>query len=414
MRIQHNMMAMTANRFFQNNNCHIKHSMEKLSSGYRINRAADDAAGLTISEKMRGQIRGLNRASENIQDGISLIQTAEGSLQETHSILQRMRELSVQAANDTYVEADRKAIQKEIEQLTEEVDRIANHTEFNNGIYPLLGGDLQNDMMKYLNVLAATVTCPIEISYDGVTYQPGTPFKVAGVLVKDYLRPEKGGIFEIGFSGGTVNNEAELIKLFANFTQNSPQYKHYTVTKEDFYVDEEGRIYYLSRSYLSGISVRIYYKRCDYGVTWSNKDDPDVLKVKPEKSAPLCIQAGANTNQSINISLVDATAAGIGLNDVSVLSSEEAGNAIQTIDNAISQVSQYRSDFGAQQNRLEHAMSVDDNTAENLQAAESRIRDTDMADEIVENIKLTILEQYMQIILANANSQSESALALLL
>lgn len=145
-----------------------------------------------------------------------------------------------------------------------------------------------------------------------------------------------------------------------------------------------------------------------------DKDDPDVLKIDLAAAhSQLWIQAGANANQGINISLVDGTAAGLGLTDVSVLSNTAAGTTIQTVDDAISQVNRYRSDFGAQQNRLEHAMAVDDNTAENLQAAESRIRDLDMADEMLENAKLAIMEQSMQAMLANANRQTEGVLALL-
>lgn len=197
-----------------------------------------------------------------------------------------------------------------------------------------------------------------------------------------------------------------------------------SMTLKDWGVDEDGRIYFID--FPGGMGHKIYktwrpeQSEDEYYLsTTYNKDDPDIIRLKTNLSSSnsgrsnLWIQAGANTNQGINISLVDATAAGIGLNDVSVLSGVEAGNAIQTVDNAISQVSRYRSDFGAQQNRLEHAMAVDDNTSENLQTAESRIRDLDMADEIVKHAKLTMLEQFMQTILVNANSQPESVSALL-
>lgn len=419
MYIQHNMVAETANRLLRHNQGSKLKSLEKLGSGYRVNRAADDAAGLTISEKMRGQIRGLNQASRNIQDGISLIQTAEGALQETHSILQRMRELSVQAANDTYVDNDREAIQAEIDQLTEEVDRIAKHTEFNNGIYPLLGaGDLRSEMLKYLTEITATVTCPVEMTYDGVTYQAGTPFTITGVYVKDYKLSSSHGCFIMeNLCGGTQhNNKDALMDLFADLNSG---YTEGSLTIEDFEVDDMGRLYIKKKTAWGG-SYRYIFKQTfgdgsiGIGGHTSDTNDPDILKISPRGSqSSLWIQAGANAGQGINISLVDGTAAGLSLTNVSVLSATVAGDAIQTVDGAISQVSRYRSDFGAQQNRLEHAMAVDDNTAENLQAAESRIRDADMADEMVTNARITIMEQSMQAMLTNANRQTEGMLALL-
>lgn len=416
MYIQHNMAAATANRLLRHNGRSKLKSLEKLSSGYQVNRAADDAAGLTISEKMRGQIRGLNQASKNIQDGISLIQTAEGALQETHSILQRMRELSVQAANDTYVQSDRESIQEEMNQLTKEVDRIANHTEYNNGIYPLLGrGNPGSQKMKYLTQITAMVTSPEEITYDGVTYQAGVSFVVTGVNVHDYKHYKPSGdtgYFCMGNLHGSIYDEDDLKEYFSRLPSTSG-HNYWTLTVNNFKVDEEGRIYCQDRD------KKDYFTVDEKGRVWYAGDDadinaPDILRIESgDLHSQLWIQAGANANQGINISLVDGTAAGIGLSDVSVLSNTEAGNAIQTVDDAIARVSGYRSDFGAQQNRLEHAMAVDDNTAENLQAAESRIRDTNMADEAVKNARITIMEQSMQAMLANANRQTEGMLALL-
>lgn len=416
MYIQHNMAAMTANRLLRSDGRKKLKVSEKLSSGYRINRAADDASGLSISEKMRGQIRGLHQASDNIQDGISLIQTAEGALQETESILQRMRELSVQAANDTNVTADREAIQLEMDQLSDELDRIAEHTEFNNGIYPLLGaGDPRSQMMKYLTEITATVTVSLSVMYDGVAYQAGDTFKVTGVNVHDYnsYNPlSYKGYFCMGYLHGHIRNGDDLKRHFSSLDPMHAPHRYSTLTLNNFKVDEEGRIYCQYES-------KKDYFTINNGAVWYAGDNPDInapdiLRIgSSEASSSLWIQAGANANQGINISLVDGTAAGLGLTSVNVMSNTEAGNAIQTVDNAISQVNRYRSDFGAQQNRLEHAMAVDDNTAENLQAAESRIRDLDMADEMVENAKLAIMEQSMQAMLANANHQTEGVLALL-
>jgi flagellin len=269
MRINHNISALNTYRQLSYNTVQGAKSMEKLSSGYRINRAGDDAAGLAISEKMRGQIRGLEQASRNAQDGISLIQTAEGALNETHSILQRMRELAVQASNDTNTAADRAELQKEIDALVSEIDRIANDTEFNT--QTLLDGSFTNKV----------------------------------------------------------------------------------------------------------------------------------------------IHIGANKNQvlSFSINSMDSTALAVDTVDVTTLANAE--NAISQIDAAISSVSSERASLGAIQNRLEHTINNLGTSAENLTAAESRIRDVDMAKEMMEFTKNNILTQAAQAMLAQANQQPQGVLQLL-
>ncbi len=269
--VQHNMAAANTNRQLGITTGNLAKSTEKLSSGYRINRAGDDAAGLSISEKMRGQIRGLEQASANAQDGISLIQTAEGALSETHSILQRMRELTVQAANDTNVSTDRSAIKEELSALTCEVSRIAKQTEFNT------------------------------------------------------------------------------IKL------------------------------------LSG--------------KFSNKS----------------LQVGANMSQKISFTIKDMTAKGLSITNVknNVSSYDKATKQLSVLDAAIKSVSTARSKLGALQNRLEHTIANADNTSENLQSAESRIRDVDMAKEMVSYSKSSILQQAAQSMLAQANQSTQGVLSLL-
>ena len=269
--VQHNMAAANTNRQLGITGGNLAKSTEKLSSGYKINRAGDNAAGLTISEKMRGQIRGLEQASTNAQDGISLIQTAEGALNETQAILQRMRELTVQASNDTNVSADRSAIQKELTALTSEVTRIANQTEFNT--------------MKLLN---------------------------------------------------------------GSFT---------------------------------------------------GKD----------------LQVGANSGQNITFSIATMNAAALGIGSLAnhVASYGSATAQITVVQNALSKVSTQRSALGALQNRLEHTIANADNTAENLQAAESRIRDVDMAKEMVKYSKDNILQQAAQSMLSQANQSTQGVLSLL-
>ncbi len=263
------MAAANTNRQLGITTGNLGKATEKLSSGYRINRAGDDAAGLSISEKMRGQIRGLDQASTNAQDGISLIQTAEGALNETHSILQRMRELAVQASNDTNVSVDRTAISKEITQLAEEITRISDTTEFNS--------------MKLL---------------DG---------------------------------------------------------------------------------------------------TFTSKN----------------LQVGANASQSITFSISGMDATDLSVNALQVDGFANANAAITSIDTAITSVSTARSNLGALQNRLEHTIANADNTSENLQTAESRIRDVDMAKEMVKYSKDSILQQAAQSMLAQANQSTQGVLNLL-
>ncbi len=271
MRINHNIAALNTHRQLTSNNTAASKSIEKLSSGLRINRAGDDAAGLAISEKMRAQVRGLDMASKNAQDGISLIQTAEGALNETHSILQRMRELSVQAGNDTNTLADREAMQKEIDELTKEIDRISTTTEFNT--QKLLSG---------------------------------------------------------GISG-------------------------------------------------------------------------------------LVLQVGANSGQTITFTIEDmgTTALGVDAGNIDITTRAGANTAVTAIDAAISQVSAERAKMGAVQNRLEHTINNLGTSSENLTAAESRIRDVDMAKEMMEFTKNNILTQASQAMLAQANQQPQGVLQLL-
>ena len=271
MRINNNLMAMNAHRELTINSSAQAKSLEKLSSGLRINRAGDDAAGLAISEKMRGQIRGLQQGSRNAQDGISLIQTAEGALNETHSILQRMRELAVQASNDTYVAADRTNIQAELTQLTSEVDRIANKTQFNTQ-----------------NLL-----------------------------------------------DGTLSNTTMLV--------------------------------------------------------------------------------GANAGETIvlSISTMSTGALGVGTTAVGVTTTASAQSAITDINSAIGIVSTQRANLGAIQNRLEHTIANLDTSAENLQASESRIRDVDMAQEMMAYTKNNVLNQAATAMLAQANQAPQGVLQLL-
>lgn len=298
-----------------NNNAGAK-AMEKLSSGLRINRAGDDAAGLAISEKMRAQVRGLDQASRNSQDGISMIQTAEGALQETQNILQRMRELATQAANDTNVTVDRNEIQKEINELTSEINRIANTTEFNT--------------QKMLNTSGASG-------------------------------------FTASFQVGANNGQSMTIKIMS-------------MTAKDL-----------------GIAGS--------GTTWAAGESVKELVGKSGTITNAAFTSGQNVTDGTNNS------GEAGALDVS--SHEKAAAAIEVINNAIETVSAQRSNLGAYQNRLEHTISNLNNASENLSAAESRIRDVDMAKEVMEMTRANILGQASQAMLAQANQKPQSVLQLL-
>lgn len=366
-------------------------SMERLSSGLRINRAADDAAGLAISEKMRGQIRGLKQATRNAQDGISLIQTAEGSLNETHAILQRMRELADQAANGTNTDADRNEIQKEIEQLTSEIDRIANTTEFNT--QKLLNGEKTGLKAEATGVITvqANTTADVKVTVSGADADdPKTDaLTKSGTIIITRVASDVDGTseFKIGDPAG----------LGGAFTTDDIT----ALTDAAFGValDIEGL-----KDMQVGDSVTISIKAYDAG-----SDDA---------SKALTLQVGANSGQSILVGIEDMRATALGLRSDSsdaldVSDYEKATAALSTIDNAIETVSAERSKLGATQNRLEHTIANLGTSAENLQAAESRIRDLDMAEEMMAFTKSNILNQAATAMLAQANMAPQSVLQLL-
>ncbi len=419
--LQHNMAALNTNRQIGKTNRELAKNAERLNSGYRVNRAADDAAGLAISEKMRAQIRGLNQGVRNGADAISLIQTAEGALNETHVILHRMRDLSVQAANDTNTIDDRAAIQMEIDQLTEEIDRIANQTEFNSGIYPLRGG-------KKIVTLNNSGSITNSEKY------------VLPPYLKEIHRNGCIGVWissdDFGGNTSILGNYKELVfgldvSLLTNDLSNSSLNSATwdDLSLNDLEIDENGYVYYLGlggryKVYLQlnfngqnnnvGSDVFTPNQNCVKAIKGtSDTNDEEEEQSQEAYQGDLWIQLAANSEQGMFLSTVDATAAGIGLSSLSVLSHEAATNSITSIDGALQKVSGYRSYFGAQQNRIEHANAADDNTAENLQYAESKLRDTDMADEMVGFSKNNILLQAGHSMLAQANEITNGVLRLL-
>lgn len=411
--IQHNLMAMNANRTYQTVVDKKRKATEKLSSGYRLNRAADDAAGVSISEKMRSQIRGLGKAAKNIQDGISIVQIAEGALGESHSILHRMNELATQAANDSNTTIDRDAIQAEIDQLVSELDRVADVTSFNKEIYPLKGGVKLPDAITQRNLKVQNNTGS-DYEYNGVAYPDGAVFEVKDILT---VRGEWGGvqseIFMDGGAGGFMGGDTDIFSMVK-----APLFVY---TMDDIKVDEYGYIYY--NNYSTGNMERHYACQSqflpiieNYQVVNNPTKDQVIARGAREaetKNAELNIQTGSLAHQAVKIPLVDASAKSMGVAPLDVSSFESAGDAMTKIQKAVEKVSTWRSDFGARQNRLEHSYENVTNTAENTQAAESRIRDTDMAQEMVEYSTANILSQVSESMISQANNNASSVLALL-
>lgn len=531
--INHNMNALNAHRNMNVNNTAAGKSMEKLSSGLRINRAGDDAAGLAISEKMRGQIRGLTQASRNASDGISMIQTAEGALNETQNILQRMRELSVQSSNDTNTSEDRASIQKEIAQLTEEIDRIGNNTEFNtqsllkgDGSTKLeaagitltdetSGTDTKHTEAKFtLKVNNANAATKIKVEINGQAIEVDVADKgnnaasdksaVAAEVaeqiqkgindnseLKDQykvtvageeltIEAVKGGKYEgskgnIAISksagggdtltdgGGTaipaagnakiekgetkaataasvklnlkalstaIVNDKEAI-IGTGITIGKTQIEFYDATQGAYsgkavgvdisQVKTPNNATALTEAIINQASSKIE------GATIA-KDNDGLLISSTEKGANSTVnvedgaknegfeatfQVGANSNQTISISIGDMRAEALGVKDVDLTTAKGSQEATATIQAAIEKVSTERAGLGAVQNRLEYTISNLDNTTENLTSAESTLRDVDMAKEMMTFSKNNILNQAAQAMLAQANQQPQNVLSLL-
>lgn len=515
--INHNMNALNAHRNMNVNNTAAGKSMEKLSSGLRINRAGDDAAGLAISEKMRGQIRGLTQASRNASDGISMIQTAEGALNETQNILQRMRELSVQSSNDTNTSADRASIQKEIEQLTEEIDRIGNNTEFNT--QSLLKGDGSSKLeatgvtinamtpgtdtttkeasltLKIQDKLDVETKAKVElngheinlsIAANTATSQADLASKVQSELQKAIddnaelkgqykvnikgnditIEAVKGGKYEGSqgkvkvsgvsnikddndvdiaaskeASGTTTGATAATTKIELpdtdkgikdlvgkGMTLGNTQIEFYDASKGVYQggavgvdinglTDKQGvtnAIIAQAGSKIEG--VKLSNNNGDLIITSLDRGANSTVNVQDgakNEGFEATFQVGANSNQTISISIGDMRADALGVKAVDLTTAEGSQEATATIQAAIEKVSTERAGLGAVQNRLEYTISNLDNTTENLTSAESTLRDVDMAKEMMTFSKNNILNQAAQAMLAQANQQPQNVLSLL-
>ena len=499
--VQHNMQAANASRMLGITTNAQSKSTEKLSSGFKINRAADDAAGLSISEKMRKQIRGLDQASTNASDGISAVQTAEGALTEVHSMLQRMNELAVQAANGTNSESDRASIQDEILQLTTEIDRVAETTKFNETY--LLKGDYgtkeqviqahdaglagtltQNTTtatftigalamgdtvtiggVKYtIGVQGSTVaeqlangltvigTSASKLEHGEVIKIDGKSFTIAAKTNADTSEVAATEINKFASQGSTIEYNGKEAKLFSTTTGNDPADG---VDAKDATLITAAKAYQLMANELRaassiGCDAIVAVPTTKYGTTDFTHTDPNLAAtktavngMKPTQVRPtgdnatpvkvvfrltkgsavvqkslsfnLHVGSDADMTNKIGVTIDSMTATALGLQGLNVgdATGKAETYAIDCISDALAKVSAQRSGLGAIQNRLEHSIANLDNVVENTDASESRIRDTDMAEEMVTYSKNNILAQAGQSMLAQANQATQGVLSLL-
>lgn len=472
--VQHNLTAMNANRMLGLTTASQAKSTEKLSSGYRINRAADDAAGLSISEKMRKQIRGLDQASTNAEDGVSCVQTAEGALNEVQDMLQRMNELAVQAANGTNAESDRAYIQSEIDALVTEIDRVAETTKFNETY--LLKGDGVGGKYVELGASATAGTGSIKVSSDqtqSTSYDYATDgdaiFTVSVTAdfsadstdtltvgnktyaLKDYADIDdladaissntrvagvelkyKDGVSATSTTNITLveKNESTTVMGDVTFqvTSNATSEASATITVDNAtitftvatMINEDGEEVFDEAATIQNVKSAM----SDMNVSYTENEGVFTVKLASTMTVNaatkvddldfnLHVGADSSDTNKISVGIAAMSADGLGVSGIKVTSEKNATDAIDVIAAAIQTVSKQRSDLGAAQNRLEHTINNLDNVVENTTSAESRIRDTDMATEMVKYSNLNILAQAGQSMLAQANQSNQGVLSLL-
>ena len=478
--VQHNMQAANANRMLNVTTSAQSKSTEKLSSGYKINRAADDAAGLTISEKMRKQIKGLDRASTNAEDGVSAVQTAEGALTEVHSMLQRMNELATQSANGTNSNTDRKAIQDEIDQLTTEIDRVSETTKFNE-TYLLKGdgsekahnvnahdagldGVTLNDKgdgtvavtLKTLNggdkISIAGKNYTIGSTANDVTTAIGTTTKGNKVKVGDTEYTYEDGTSKDSTKTDAVpagwyvsgtdfskDTAANLTKVKKNTADLAVAGSKVTVGSKTFAIindantadgidDNDSTVITAGKAYQLQTAEIVKASSIGADTAATNATNANdaydtatttftlkkgSVSYKDGLSFNLHVGADADMTNKIAVNIDSMNSAGLGIKGIKADTEQDATYAIDAIADAISTVSSQRSALGAVQNRLEHTINNLDNVVENTTTAESRIRDTDMAEEMVNYSKNNILAQAGQSMLAQANQSNQGVLSLL-
>ena len=461
MRLNHNALAYTANNNLNAINNNLTKSMQRLSSGYKVNKSSDDPAAKAISQRMEAQIRGLSKAVDNSNDGISLIQTAEGALDEVHSILARIRELAVRGANEVYEEVDRDAMQDEIRQLQEELDRISESTEFNGR--KLLNGELNKK--GYVDTDGLSI---VEIGGDIEPGEYGITVKATGTQAKTNLTVLAGGTVitkeqagtvtinglevrvEEGDTGDDVNekirNAAAKIGMDYNITkgelvsQQSGKSQSITVkatsddlrallgtnqptvygtdAKAEFMTDNGKRIGFADTATIDtdGNRITVTDKNGFKMVYDAQLDSPTGgigdATVTVLSAGPMVIQIGNNEGQTLNVNISKTTAESLEINHINVYTNAYASEAIERVDDAVAKISGIRSALGAYQNRLDHTVNNLETADENLTSAVSRIRDTDMAEEITEYTQQNVLSQSALQMLIKSNARPEGLLQL--
>ena len=405
MRIQHNIMAMNAYRNYANNTSALSKNLEKLSSGYKINRAGDDAAGLAISEKMRAQITGLDKAQDNAKDGISLVQTAEGALTEVHDMLNRMYELAEQSANGTFEDGtDRKQLQKEVDQLKSEINRIADSANF-NGI-KLLDGSMSANGTTSISGTSADATkasVDVKITADSVFDSAGNrselTFKLSAVSStgQDGAEVDKNGVVTIKLKKKTLYTSEDIQALLSKASAAGAD-----VSKDTLEAAQNATV--------TGSGIG---KASNAG-SWTSLAKTSAA-AQANNGKPLTLQIGDtsdNFNQ-LRVGIKDCHVAALDLTDMKIGDQDSAAKALDKIKSAINYVSDVRGTLGATQNRLDHTINNLSVMQENIQDAESTIRDTDVADEMMAYTKNNILIQSAQAMLAQANQVPQGVLQLL-
>ncbi|GIN64080.1 flagellin [Robertmurraya siralis] len=470
MKINNNIQALNAYRNLYQNQAATSKNLERLSSGLRINRAADDAAGLAISEKMRSQIRGLKQAERNSLDGISLMQTAEGAMTEVHSMLQRMRELAVQAANDTNTTEDREQIQKEIDQLRLEIDSIASKTEFNTR--KLLDGSSAADTQFALTNETGLVDVPVVTNASMKTGDYQVTVASGSIALNLKLTQPEAGVQDASvISSELADFQAQDLKLgeysivVTNYaTEGGTMSATIEVFDPDGFsigskaaeignsgnagviaIGEPGKQIEIDTSKITKAGTAKIKIEYNATVSIQKKDGADYEDITFDKTITtsngvikhggmelkfdsqmaegvtqftltnkaLAFQIGANTNQNVMIDVPQLSTVKLGIDEINVLDHKSANEAIFKLEKAINQISSTRSKLGATQNRLEHTINNLQVTHENLTSAESRIRDADMALEMTEFTRNNILNQSAQAMLAQANQLPQGVLQLL-
>ena len=408
MRIQHNIMAMNAYRNYANNTSALSKNLEKLSSGYKINRAGDDAAGLAISEKMRAQITGLDKAQDNAKDGISLVQTAEGALTEVHDMLNRMYELAEQSANGTFEDGtDRKQLQKEVDQLKSEINRIADSANF-NGI-KLLDGSMSATAVSKFNHAATSSAAGVDVNImaDSVFGSTGNrielTFKFATASAgKDNVKVAKDGnvTITVAHKKADGHTAADIQALLAKAVATGAGVSDDMLSAVQNATVTGG-----------GITAATGAGKADQWTTLAGTTGTRT----PNTGTPLTLQIGDTSDRfnQLKVGIKDCHVDALGLTDMKIGDQDSAAKALDKIKSAINYVSDVRGTLGATQNRLDHTINNLSVMQENIQDAESTIRDTDVADEMMAYTKNNILIQSAQAMLAQANQVPQGVLQLL-